>query len=319
MLAVAFVIFLSFQLSPWPGALLIRTVFDRGGVAANEGLAKHVPAGLIEQLDVAYDSTDPQAKLDVFLPPAAGRNGPPRVTVVWIHGGAFISGGKDQIANYARVLAGRGVAVVGVDYAIAPGAKYPTPVRQVNTALAYLRANATSLGIDATRFVLAGDSAGAHISAQLANVIRVPDYARTVGVVPSIAPELLAGVVLFCGPYGIDGIDLNGDFGRFLRTVLWAYFGEKDIENNPRLDAFSVARHVTAAFPPTFISVGNADPLAPQSYALAKAIAAKGVAVDQLFFPADYSPELGHEYQFNLDTEAGKQALERVMAFLEKR
>jgi hypothetical protein len=42
----------------------------------------------------------------------------------------------------------------------------------------------------------------------------------------------------------------------------------------------------------------------------------KGVAVDTLFFPADHSPPLPHEYQFNLEEAAGREALERLTAFL---
>jgi acetyl esterase/lipase len=315
-LAIALVILLSFRLSPWPGALLIRLIFDKGGVAANEALAKHVPPGLVERLDLSYDPADPDATFDLFLPSAAGRTGPPPVTVVWIHGGAYISGSKDQIANYARVLAGRGFAVVGVTYSIAPGSQYPVPLHQVNAALGHLRAQAAGLGIDASRLVLAGDSAGAHLSAQLANAIRVPAYAQRVAIQPSIPADTLAGVALFCGPYGIDGMDLSGDFGSFMRTVIWAYLGEKNFEDDPRLDAFTVTRHVTAAFPPAFISVGNIDPLAPQSYALAEALKARGAQVDTLFFPADHAPALNHEYQFNLDSDAGKLALERLVTFL---
>ena len=319
LLALALVVLLSFRISPWPGALLIRFLFDKGGVAANAALAKHVPPGLVERLDLVYDPNDPDAKLDVFLPPAEGRAGPPAVTVIWIHGGAYISGAKEQIANYARVLAGRGFAVVGIDYSIAPGARYPVPLHQANAALGYLRAQAAELGIDGSRLVLAGDSAGAHLSAQLANTIRVPAYAKQVGIEPSVPAQSLVGVALFCGPYGIDGMDLSGDFGGFMRTVLWAYLGTKEFADDPRIDAFNVARHVTDAFPPAFISVGNIDPLAPQSYALAEALKARGAKVDTLFFPADHAPALNHEYQFNLDTDAGKLALERLVAFLKGR
>ena len=42
-----------------------------------------------------------------------------------------------------------------------------------------------------------------------------------------------------------------------------------------------------------------------------------GVQVDGLFFPADYDPPLPQEYQFNLDTSAGRQAFERMLAFIE--
>lgn len=73
---------------------------------------------------------------------------------------------------------------------------------------------------------------------------------------------------------------------------------------------------MTADFPPAFISAGNADPLLRHSTALAETLASHGVSVDSLFFPSDYAPGLPHEYQFNLDTDAGRLALDRSGAFL---
>lgn len=67
------------------------------------------------------------------------------------------------------------------------------------------------------------------------------------------------------------------------------------------------------------MSVGNADPLAPQSILIADTIEAQGVNVEKLFFPSDYSPALPHEYQFDLDGEAGRRALERLAGFLDRR
>jgi len=78
----------------------------------------------------------------------------------------------------------------------------------------------------------------------------------------------------------------------------------------------SLHTHVTATYPPAFISVGNADPLAPQSAMFADAMRAQGVAVDPLFFPDDYTPALPHEYQFFLSTDAARLALDRSLAFL---
>jgi acetyl esterase/lipase len=101
-----------------------------------------------------------------------------------------------------------------------------------------------------------------------------------------------------------------------LRTVLWSYSGTKDFLDDPAFDTASVAQYVTDAFPPSFISAGNGDPLGPQSVLMAAALRAKGVRVDELFFPPDTTPALPHEYQFNLDTGAGQQALERAVAFL---
>lgn len=62
--------------------------------------------------------------------------------------------------------------------------------------------------------------------------------------------------------------------------------------------------------------MGNADPLAPQSLALAEALRARGIEVDALFFPKDHQPPLEHEYQLMLSTEAGRASFERMVGFL---
>jgi acetyl esterase len=78
----------------------------------------------------------------------------------------------------------------------------------------------------------------------------------------------------------------------------------------------SVPHYVTPKFPPTFISAGNGDPLLPHSVAMADALAKEGVRVDRLFFAQEHTPSLPHEYQVNLDSDAGKLALARSLEFL---
>jgi acetyl esterase/lipase len=192
-------------------------------------------------------------------------------------------------------------------------------VKQINAALGFLTADAAKLGIDASRLFLAGDSAGAQLSAQLANLVTVPSYAQSVGIAPAIAPSALRGLILHCGPYDIENANFEGGFGGFMRAVVWAYLGAKDFKNDPRLAELTAIRHITGDFPPFFISVGNADPLWPQSVALAEKAKDLGVEVDALFFPAGYQPPLHHEYQFTLDHGAGKQALARAVAFVQNR
>jgi acetyl esterase/lipase len=307
--------FIALQVSPWPAALVIRFLFDRGGDAAAAALEKHVPAGVAEQLDLSYDPADGDAKLDVFYPAEIEGTDRTLLTIVWTHGGGWISGNKGQIANYARILASRGFTVVGVDYSIAPGATYPTPLRQVNAALAYLQANAASLHIDPKRIVLAGDSAGAQITAQMANIVAVSSYAEAIGIAPSIPRTKLIGLLLFCGPYKIRG-EPGARVGDATRTLLWSYSGRKDFGSDPTFATASVIDYVTADFPPAFISVGNGDFLQQHSRALADVLTANGVRVETLFFPDDHAPPLPHEYQFNLDSDAGRLALERAVAFL---
>ncbi|MFZ5877012.1 MAG: alpha/beta hydrolase [Nitrospirota bacterium] len=308
--------YVAVQVSPWPSALFYRALMDRGGRAAHQALERYVPAGVTAQLDERYDPADRDAYLDVFHPAQAEQTNQALPTIVWVHGGGWFSGSKELVSNYLKILAAKGYPTVGVGYTLAPEGNYPTPVRQVNAALAYLGQNAQRLRVDPSRLILAGDSAGAQIAAQLANVISVPSYARAVGVVPAVERSQLRGAILYCGAYELGLVDFNGGFGHFLRTAMWSYSGSKGFLSLPRLDPFSVLRYVTADFPPVFISAGNADPLLKHSRAFAAAAASQGVTVDTLFFPDNYAPGLPHEYQFNLDTDAGRLALDRSVEFL---
>lgn len=306
----------AWTLTPWPKSLLIRYAFEKGGARISQALAKHVPPGIAEVRGLAYRAGDRDARLDVFFPADVARSGESLPTIVWIHGGAWISGSREDVANYLRILASYGYTTVGIDYSIAPGKRYPLPVIQANDALSYLVANASRLHIDSERFVLAGDSAGSQIAAQVANLTTSPAYARAMGIAPALKASQLRAAVLACGAYDLGLPDYDGEFGDFLRTVLWAYSGEKDFLGDPAFDLASVANHVTPQFPPTFLTAGNGDGLEPQSRDLAERLLRQGVATDSLFYPADHVPALPHEYQFDLDNADGRMALSRIVEFL---
>lgn len=119
---------------------------------------------------------------------------------MWIHGGAWIAGSKEGISNFLRVIAGEGYTTIAVEYGTGYGTAYPVPVEQVNDALGWLVAHAAELGIDPDRIVLAGDSAGAQIAAQVANLTTDRGYAEQLGIVARLRPEDIKGVMLLSGP-----------------------------------------------------------------------------------------------------------------------
>jgi acetyl esterase len=301
------------ELSPWPAVLVYRAFMDRGGEEANLALARYVPPAISALTEQRYDANDADAVLDVYFPTQASAALP---AIVWIHGGGFFSGDKGQVANYSKILAARGYTTVAVGYSLGPKSHYPKPVRQANAALGYLMRNAQRLHIDPARIFLAGDSAGAHIAAQVANAISVPAYATTIGIAPAISRAQLRGVILYCGIYDLSLANSRGPYGHFMHTASWAYSGRRDGLKAEHLSEFSVVRFVTNDFPPAFISAGNADPLLAHSKELAHSLAKQGVAVESLFFADDLKPALPHEYQFNLDRPEGREALERSVKFL---
>ena len=315
--ALVIAVYIAFLVSPWPGSMVIRYIFDKGGAQTSKALEKHLPSGIASVRNQQYRPGDKDAFLDVFYPEKTTTALP---TVVWVHGGAWVSGNKADTDNYIKILAARGYTTVSINYSIAPEKKYPTPILQVNDALDYLQRHAELLHIDPNRIVLAGDSAGSQIVAQVATAITNPVYASELGLRPSLQADKLKGMVLNCGAYDLNLPDYNdGLAGWFLRTVLWSYSGTKDFMHDPKLRHASVVNYVTADFPPSFITAGNADPLESQSKELAKKLGTLGVTTSTLFYPANHEPKLEHEYQFNLDIKDGKQALEQIVAFLHSR
>lgn len=291
----------------------MRALFDRDAASVTAALAEDAPPVQV-RADIAYRDGDPDAYLDVYSPPGTSTALP---TIVWTHGGAWLSGGRKDYAGYYARLTEAGFTVVSLGYSIAPGSKYPTAVHQLNDAHAYLLAHATDLHVDPTRIVLAGDSAGAQLSAQLASAITSPEVAREFGVQPALAAGSLRGVVLNCGIYDVPAMAGGGGIvGWGVKQALWAYTGDRDFAATAAARQMSSLRTVTSAFPPAYISGGNADPLtASQSRPLASRLTELGVEVDALFFPDDHVPELGHEYQFDLSLRDSQVALARTISF----
>lgn len=94
--------------------------------------------------------------------------GSPVPATLAFYGGGFRIGGIDYPTTDAgfRLRAfDAGVAVVAVDYALAPEHRFPTAVEQGVAALGWLADNASVLGIDAARLAISGISAGGNIAA----------------------------------------------------------------------------------------------------------------------------------------------------------
>lgn len=156
-LAVITMVVVSF-LNPWPSALLIRSLFEKGAQDTVAEMLPYAPkSGVDERRDIVYGDAGLDTSLDVFTPAGATH---PLTTVVWIHGGAWISGDKKDVEPYARIIASHGYTTVSLNYTISPEAIYPTALEQLNTALRFLVAHAAGYRIDPQHIVIAGDSAG---------------------------------------------------------------------------------------------------------------------------------------------------------------
>jgi acetyl esterase/lipase len=102
---------------------------------------------------------DTSLKLDLYVPADAKS---PSV-VVWVHGGAWRGGSKNNPSILP--LTEMGYAVASVDYRLSPVAKFPAQIHDIKAAIRYLRGTASQHGIDTRKIAIAGGSAGGHLAA----------------------------------------------------------------------------------------------------------------------------------------------------------
>lgn len=299
-----------YHVSLQPGASIIKAAFEANPlVTPPAGFAAERRA-VTPMRRVAVGTSG--AHLDLYQPTDNSPSGRPMI--LWVHGGGFVSSSSATVADYAILLAASGYVVGSLDYTLAPTAKHPVQVQQAAAALDYLRTNAAGLGGDPQMLTIGGDSAGAQIASETAAAESEPGLATAVGITVPAADRRLRGVVLFCGLYDMRTVGATGFPG--LRTYLWAYTGHRVWTHDPHVAELSAATEATSAFPPTFVSVGDADPFRTQATELATALRGKAVPVTTLFWPKGSG--LGHEYQFDFSTPQARSAFTRTLAFLEQ-
>ncbi|MET3963450.1 acetyl esterase/lipase [Marmoricola sp. OAE513] len=286
---------------PWVTLRLARLASGPGGELTATALRRHLPAeGWTTRSGLVYDEgLGRYGLLDLALPDGPG----PHPVVVWVHGGGWQFGDKTEVLPYLELVASRGFAGAAVNYPLAPEAAYPAAPDGVRAALRYLRDHAAELGIDPTRIVIAGDSAGAQVAAEVA----VED------------PSAFRGALLFCGIFDPRAVaDSDRFFAAGLESAMWSLARTRAWQDSPTCRSMTVLDRATGSFPPTFLSAGNADPLTRnQTVPFSARLRELGVPVDE-YHPGDDASPVHHVYQFRLDRPEGAEALERLTAFLEK-
>lgn len=304
--------------TPRVAAAHFRRGFAKGSLELAASLEQHAPAGVAVAANVPY-GPDRDEVMDIYRPAGTVQ---PLPVFIWIHGGGWFGGAKDEAAGYFKLIASHGYAVISPAYTLAPRGRYPMPTRQVMQAIGYLRANADRLRLAGDDIVVGGDSAGGHIASQIGALVTTPGYAEIVGIQPTITAAELRGLVLACGFYDLPLArtgELDPAFAHVLRIELWSHAGRRDFMTDPGFATMSVADHVSEEFPKALVTAGSADPLESQSRRMAERLAAAGAKPETLFFAAGQTPPVPHEYQFQLGTDAAQQFLERMLSFLERR
>jgi acetyl esterase/lipase len=120
------------------------------------------PAPTFSNIDYVGNSNIRQ-KLDIYIPAGLTATAP---VVVFIHGGGWVSGSKGAgNVPYFEPCFNVGFICVDVNYRLSGDSAWPAQIEDCKTAIRYLRANATTYGIDTNRIGVMGGSAGGHLSA----------------------------------------------------------------------------------------------------------------------------------------------------------
>jgi acetyl esterase/lipase len=210
--------------------------------------------------------------LDLHVPSVT-----PAPVILFLHGGGWRAGSKAKFTphltnaqSFGRVV-DAGFAVVSVDYRLSGEARFPAQVDDVRAALAWVRSSGAEHGLDTSRVILWGESAGATLAALVA-----------------LEPESdVLGVIDWYGPTDLVAMaeGLTPEEAAVTRETGW--LGVSALDDPELAREASPLNRVHAGAPPFHVEHGDADEAVPQaqSTAFVAALDAAGVPVSFVSVP----------------------------------
>ena len=240
-------------------------------------LAQPAPQAVASVVDLHADGLHGTIPLRLYKPLPATPGALP--VLVYFHGGGWTIGDLDTHDTLCRELAnGAGCAVLAVDYRMGPEHRFPAAVDDCIAATRWAHAHAATLGLDATRIAVGGDSAGGNLAAAVAIA------ARDAGDLP-LAYQLLiypATDMRATAPSHTS----NGQ-GYLLTADTIRYFHDHYITDRAHdLDwrASPLLHPDLTKLPPALVLTAGFDPLRDEGAAYAKALTDAGNQASYLCF-----------------------------------
>ena len=194
------------------------------------------------QRDVMYHEVDGISLTgDIYRAEGRGKRVP---GVLVIHGGGWRSGDKAQLGGLAYELASSGYACFAVNYRLSTQALYPAGVRDVETALQWMKVNADTLGIDPTKIAVLGFSAGGQLAA-LIGAMQGKDEVQAV--------VDIDGILAFIHPESGEGNDTKS------KSAATHWFGYSKTERPDLWHEASALNYVSKDTPPTLFVNSSVD------------------------------------------------------------
>lgn len=241
-------------------------------------LALHRADALKEFRDLRYVTNGHERqKLDLFLPDTTTR---PLPLIIWIHGGGWESGSKEQCLPLRQGYTQRGYAVASIGYRLSGDAIFPAQIEDCKAAIRWLRAHAKQYGLNPDRFGVWGSSAGGHLAALVGTSGDVKPF--DVGENLHVSSRVQA-VCDYYGPTDFTAFVTTPGYERHAGTESpeSKLLGGAVLENKDKAARANPITYVTPDDPPFLIVHGDADPVVPlnQSQLLFDALKKAGVSV----------------------------------------
>lgn len=309
-------IWIAFQVSPKPSAMIIARLFNGEVKISDEKTYDLAKKNVSVILNQTYQSKFKDNTYDVYYPKQSTT---PVPVLLWVHGGGYVGGDKEGAKEFAtRLASDANIAVVSMNYGVAPELKYPNQVIQVADMMQTLKKKQDK-HLDISKMLIGGDSAGSQIALQFVNTQTNRTYGEKVGIPKILDDKSIKGTISYCGPVDLiqmaDKSVSDKKMKFFVKTVAWSLIGTKNWQSSDELVQASLVDQVTANFPPTYITDGNAFSFEAQNIALANKLKALKVPVTSLFY-TNKKKQITHEYQFNYKTEEAKLCYEQTLNFV---
>lgn len=200
-------------------------------------------------------------KLDLYVPE---KGDGPYPLIVWVHGGGWIGGDKNDCPTLNLGYGQRGYATASISYRLSPVAPFPAQIEDVKAAIRWLRAHAEEYKIDPNRIGAIGGSAGGHLVCLLGVTGKVKQF--DVGENLDQSSEVQAVCNIF-GPtdllhyfeYLPEGTELTKSLHKMLDSLLGGPIAEK----TELAKQASPITYVDEKSPPFMHAHGTADLLVP--------------------------------------------------------
>jgi acetyl esterase len=260
-------------------AIMISAVGAAGGsVNIFRALAPSSAAAARPNANAVYHTVNGQAlSVAIYRP-----SWPPRAwpTLFYIHGGGWNGGSNDTARTDYRWYANHGWLVISSQYRLATATDHTwnQAPGDVACALAWTARNAAQLGVDLTRLVLAGDSAGGNLAINLGYSAAAGTARSTCG---GAVPVPAAVVVTYPAVNPVSIYDANFTLGSVRGGASVAeYAGGTPQQYPSRYKAISSSTYITGKAPQTLIIEPEHDSLVPPGEVYAFAGQARAAGVD---------------------------------------